>query len=48
MVSKIDTAMIRLWGEDVAAVSWMEDRNYAVFEYEPNFLKKAWTFPPYT
>lgn len=46
MVSKIDTAMIRLWDEDVAAVSWMEDRNYAVFEYEPNFLKKGLDLSP--
>lgn len=40
MVKKVDTATVKLWGDTVGAVSWLEDRAYAVFEYNPAFLKK--------
>lgn len=46
MVNKVDTAIVRLWGEDVGAVSWLDDRAYAVFEYEPDFLKKGLDLSP--
>lgn len=46
MVEKVDTAMVRLWGEDVGAVSWLEERGYAVFEYDPGFLKKGLDISP--
>ena len=26
MVKRVDTALIRLWGDTVGAVSWLEDR----------------------
>ena len=38
MVAKVDTATISLWGHPVGAISWLEDRQYGVFEYEPAFL----------
>ena len=38
MVEKIDTAVVKLWGQDVGAVSWLADADYAVFEFEPAFL----------
>jgi serine/threonine-protein kinase HipA len=46
MVEKVDTAIVKLWGEDVGAVSWLDKRGYAVFEYEPDFLKKGLDISP--
>lgn len=46
MVNKVDTAIVKLWGHDVGAVSWLEDRAYAVFEYAPEFLKLGWDISP--
>ncbi len=37
MVNIVDTASIQLWGHEVGAVSWLNDRQYAVFEYQPGF-----------
>ena len=31
-------AVIRLWGTDIGAVSWIEARGHAVFQYMPDFL----------
>lgn len=31
-------ARILLWGRDIAAVTWLEDRGHAVFEYAPEFV----------
>lgn len=46
MVTKVDTAVVRLWGDIVGAVSWLADRGYAVFEYDPGFLKKGLDLSP--
>jgi len=46
MVNKVDTAVVRLWGEDVGAVSWLDARGYAVFEYDPVFRKKGLDISP--
>ena len=46
MVKKIDTATVRLWGEVVGAVSWLDDSAYGVFEYDPAFLKKGLDISP--
>ena len=46
MVDKVDTAVVRLWGDEVGAVSWLEDRGYGVFEYESSFLKKGLDLSP--
>jgi len=40
MVKKVDTAIVKLWGNTIGAVSWLDDRGYAVFEYDRDFLKK--------
>lgn len=40
MVEKVDTAQIRLWGENIGAVTWLADQGYALFEYEPSFLQR--------
>lgn len=46
-------AIVRLWGRDIAAVSWQDDRDYAVFQYTPEFaasgiLVAPLTMPPRT
>ncbi|MGD8934152.1 MAG: type II toxin-antitoxin system HipA family toxin [Gammaproteobacteria bacterium] len=46
MVRKVDTAIVKLWGDVVGAVSWLEDRAYSVFEYEPAFLQKGLDISP--
>lgn len=46
MVKKIDTAIVRLWGELVGAVSWLDDRNYGIFEYDRDFLKQGLDVSP--
>jgi len=46
MVSKVDTAIVKLWGETVGAVSWLEDRAYSVFEFDPTFLKLGLDISP--
>ncbi|MCP3687436.1 MAG: type II toxin-antitoxin system HipA family toxin, partial [Gammaproteobacteria bacterium] len=48
MVKKIDTAIVNLWGETIGAVSWLDDRNYGVFEYDKNFINKALDVSPIT
>jgi len=46
MVGTLDTAIIKLWGRDVGAVSWLADRGYALFEYDPAFLKEGLDISP--
>ena len=46
MVKKIDTAIVKLWGDIVGAISWLDDRDYGVFEYEKDFLKKGLDVSP--
>ncbi len=46
MVSKVDTAVVSLWGHTVGAVSWLDDRGYGVFEYDPAFLTKGLDISP--
>ena len=46
MVKKVDTAVVKLWGDVVGAVSWLDDRTYGVFEFDPAFLKKGLDISP--
>ncbi len=46
MVEKVDTAVVRLWGNSVGAAAWLEDKQYGVFEYDPAFLKKGLDISP--
>ncbi len=46
MVKKLDTALVSLWGETAGAVSWLDDRSYAIFEYDPGFLKHGLDIAP--
>jgi len=46
MVDRIETAEIWLWKQLVGAVSWQNDRGYAVFEYDPKFLRSGLDISP--
>lgn len=46
MVKKVDTAIVKLWGDTVGAVSWLDDRAYGIFEYDKGFLKKGLDVSP--
>lgn len=39
-------ATIRLWGRDIGAVSWLADRDYAVFQYVPEFTASGIAVSP--
>jgi serine/threonine-protein kinase HipA len=46
VVDKVDTAVVKLWGDQIGAVSWLNDRTHAVFEYSPEFLNKGLDISP--
>lgn len=46
MVTKVDTAVVKLWDNQVGAVSWLNDRGYGIFEYDPAFLNKGLDISP--
>jgi len=46
MVKKVETAIVKLWGNTVGALAWLDDRSYAIFEYDPDFLKKGLDISP--
>ena len=39
-------ATVRLWGRDIGAVSWLDDRQMAVFQYMPEFLGSSIELSP--
>lgn len=41
-------AQVNLWGTMVGAVLWDADKNLGIFEFSPDFLKKAWDIAPLT
>lgn len=46
MVKTIDTAIVKLWGNTVGAVSWIDERGYGIFEYDKDFLNKGLDVSP--
>lgn len=46
MLTRIDTAYIRIWGMLVGAVSWNPDRELATFEFDRKFLEKGLDLSP--
>jgi serine/threonine-protein kinase HipA len=42
------TARVRLWGRDIGAVTWIEDRGVAVFQYVPEFARSNIQVAPLT
>ncbi|WP_067751260.1 type II toxin-antitoxin system HipA family toxin [Orrella dioscoreae] len=41
-------ATVRLWGKEIGAVSWLEDRQLAVFQYMPDFAQSRIELAPLT
>ncbi len=39
-------ATVRLWGRDIGAVSWLDDRGIAVFQYMPEFANSGIRLAP--
>lgn len=39
-------AAVRLWGRDIGAVTWLDDRQRAVFQYVPDFVASAIELTP--
>jgi serine/threonine-protein kinase HipA len=39
-------AKVILWGSEIGAVSWIEDRQVAVFQYDPAFIKSGIQLSP--
>lgn len=39
MADQTTNASVILWGREIAAVSWISDQNYAVFQYDPAFAE---------
>lgn len=37
MVTKLNTAKIKLWDNEIGAVTWLEEQNYALFEFSKRF-----------
>ena len=46
MVDSVDTALVKLWGHTAGAVSWLPQRQLAVFEYDRAFLKLGLDLSP--
>ena len=45
-IRKVIVATVRLWGRDVGAVAWDEQRGVANFEYEPAFVRRGLQIAP--
>lgn len=46
MVKKVDTAIVKLWGHTVGALTWLEEVGYGIFEYDRHFLNKGLDISP--
>jgi len=44
----VDTARVLLWGSDIGAVTWLEERAVAIFQYEPEFAESGIEVAPLT
>ena len=42
----VTLARVKIWGQYVGAVAWLEYQQYATFQYEPDFLKKEIDLAP--
>ncbi len=40
------TAKVILWGRIIGAVTWLDDRQVGVFEFDPAFLKSGIEIAP--
>lgn len=39
-------AEVKIWGREVGAVAWDEEKGYATFEYDPGFRQLGWELAP--
>ncbi|MHB0968119.1 MAG: HipA N-terminal domain-containing protein, partial [Bellilinea sp.] len=39
-------AKVILWGSDIGAVTWVNDRQVGVFQYDPAFIKSGIQLSP--
>lgn len=46
MVDGVDVAEVRLWGHQIGAVAWDDERDLATFEYHPDFLRSGIELAP--
>ncbi len=46
MVTKVNTARIKLWNQEVGAVTWLEEQNHAIFEFNKRFLESGFDVSP--
>ncbi len=46
MVTKVNTAKIKLWDNEIGAVTWLEEQNYAIFEFSKRFLESGLDVSP--
>lgn len=42
----MNVATVTLWGSNIGAISWDEDRGYSSFQYHPNFAKSGIQLAP--
>jgi serine/threonine-protein kinase HipA len=43
---RVDAAFVNLWGRTAGAVAWDDQRGYATFEYDPDFLDSGLDLSP--
>lgn len=44
----IDSARVILWGRDIGAVAWVENKGLGVFQYTPEFSRSGIEIAPMT
>jgi serine/threonine-protein kinase HipA len=42
----MQTALVKIWGEEVGAVAWDQNTGLATFEYATHFIKQNWDLSP--
>jgi len=48
VVDRVDVATVHLWGHQIGAVAWDDDRRLATFEYHADFLRSGIELAPLT
>jgi serine/threonine-protein kinase HipA len=46
MVKQVDTGIVKIWGNVVGAITWLNDAGYGIFEYDRRFLNKGLDISP--
>ena len=47
-MKRVKAASVRLWGQDVGAVAWNEEKGLGEFEYQADFLRSGLEIAPFT